>query len=547
LNAIATADLSPGTKRLGQSFAVMTALLSQFGDKAPLVGAFLKGYGDVAGEVLKTTLALDGKIAAREGGQMIDGVHGERGHMLDRLRAHGMSDAQRLVGLRDVFRAENGKLVIWDKTARDWVVASDFEAGLTAEELTKRYLFYAKLGVSEPTPDQIVRGYRKTIALTLEPSVDHVAPGQTVTLTVHGKLVDGAKVDGMAFFAKVALKDHTGVGEGTFSGDTTVKLGDSVSWTAPNNVNETYTFTVDLDADTAKAAFSAGAATAVVRTGDETRLVLEADATQAAADQEVRLTARVLTVDGQPIDARAAGMIDLAADPQLGFFTDQKDLTDAKGVTVVWTAPKQPGKYTIKAHYPGATAYALFGTHTAACGGDRGRRGRGRRGAGRRRRRRGGGRCRGRDRRRGADRRRRARAARLAGNVAGQGALDDQHERRGLHRRRADRAGDRSRRERQDRDHAKGVPAGGDDAHAVEPARGAGGARGPGAEPAAAQDAVLEGQAEAGVVPGRRQAEPRGAHRDPLARADRRRQAAGGLLARAGRDRAAREGEEVSN
>lgn len=367
LDEVSTTDLSPGTKGLAQSFLVLSSLLSTFGDKAPLVGSFLQAYGDLGAELMKTTIALDKKIAEREQGQLMPGVHGvERGYMLDRLAAHGMSSAQRITGLRDAYRADGGKLVIWDRAARDWAVASDWEPGLSEEELVKRYLFFTKRGVTDPTPEQVVRGYRRMIALELEPSASHIPPGGEVELTVHGKLVvDGASVDGMKLYAKVTLREHSGMGDGDFQGSTTVKLGESVRWKAPNNLNESYVFEVELDADTAKAASSAGPATATVRTGTETRLTLEADAREAVADQEVHLTARLLTPDGEPISGKAAGSIEMTVSPEAGGFTDQEDLGDPKGARWTWLAPKRPGRYTITARYAGATSYALFGDHTA--------------------------------------------------------------------------------------------------------------------------------------------------------------------------------------
>jgi hypothetical protein len=78
------------------------------------------------------------------------------------------------------------------------------------------------------------------------------------------------------------------------------------------------------------------------------------------------LTARLLTVDGTALPATVAGSMDITADPPLGYFTDQAELTDAKGATATWTAPEQAGEYTFTARYGGATSYAMFGSHTAA-------------------------------------------------------------------------------------------------------------------------------------------------------------------------------------
>lgn len=370
LDAISTAQLSPGTKRLSQSLTVMSAILANFGEHAPLVGDILKGYGDLTSELLKTTLALDARIEAREGGQLLPGVHGDRGAMLDGLHRRGLGDAQRIDGLRDAFRTDDGRLVIWDGKARDWVLAFEWEPGLTDEELTRRYVFFAKRGITEPTPEQVVRGYRKVIVLELVPAADHVAPGKPLALRVKGRMLhDDQPIEKRQLFATVTLASHTGLGEGELQGGDRVQLGETVTWIAPNNLNETYTFTADLAAETGDVAMSAGAATATVRTGTETRLELTADVREAAAKQPVTLTARLRTAAGEALPATVAGTIDLAVDPGLGFFTEQAELTDEKGATFTWIAPEQAGAYTFTARYGGATSYAMFGSHTAGSDG----------------------------------------------------------------------------------------------------------------------------------------------------------------------------------
>lgn len=366
LGAIDSALMSPGTKRMAQSLTALSHIMSSFGDKLPMFGSLIKAYGDLSVELTKATLALDAKIAAREQGQLLPGVHGERGTMFDALGKLGIQDAQRVEGTRDVFRGSNGKLLVWDRTARDWVIASDVEPGITEEEIIKRYLFFMSHGTPEPTPEQIVRGYRRAIVIELVPSTEHVAPGGVVTLRVVGRMAhDQELVKGRELYATVKLTSHTGIGEGELTNGERVKIGDAATWTAPNNLNETYTFSAELAEETAGVALSGGAAAATVRTGSETRLELTAPASAVAAKTPIELTVKVFTIDGKPVPATAAGLVDVTVEPALGYLTDRSSLTDQKGARTTWMSPEQPGDYVVTATFAGATAYSMFANHTA--------------------------------------------------------------------------------------------------------------------------------------------------------------------------------------
>ena len=365
LNAIDQALMTPELKGLAQSLTTLSHVMAAFGDNLPLFGSLIKAYGDLTIEMTKITLALDAKIEERENGQLIDGVHGERGTMLDQLRKLGISDAQRVDGTRDVFRGADGRLLIWDRKGREWVIADDHEPGITEEEIIKRYLFFTTHGTPEPTPEQIVRGYRRAVVLELVPSTTHVAPNGTVTLRVIGRRpVDNKEITDRELYAKVTLAGHTGIGIGELRGDR-VKLGGTTTWVAPNNLNERYTFTADLDEDTAKVAISGGAVTATVRTGTETQIELTTESTEVAASTPVELTAVLLTADGNRLPATVAGSLDLVVDPPLGYFTDWVALADYKGTRHTWMAPDQAGTYTVTARYGGSTGHGLFADHSA--------------------------------------------------------------------------------------------------------------------------------------------------------------------------------------
>ncbi len=370
LAALDTTELSPGTRRLAGQLTVLTGLMSNFGDKVPLIGAFLKGYGDVAGGLLKATTQLDARIKASEQGELRDGVHGlERGELLKKLRALGHDGAHVVTGLRDAYItdtvADGGPVVaIWDRAKRRWVESAAPHP--SAAELRKRYAFYAKRGQPNPTPQQILTAYQRTLALTLTPSATHVRPGETITLRAKGRLVVDDRPLGNVW-VKVALVDHTGFGEGSFGGPTAVRVGESVTWTAPDNLNETYTFEATLDEASAAAGWAlAEPASAKVRTGSETRVVLSASRTKVGFGGTVTLDAKVTGDDGRPLDAKAGGHITFEVNPDEGSLREYTPHTDALGLTRTWRAPDKAGRFVIRARYEGATSHALFGTHTAA-------------------------------------------------------------------------------------------------------------------------------------------------------------------------------------
>jgi len=339
--------------------------MSAFGDKVPVIGTFVRGYGDVGGGLLKATLALDQKLIAAEGGELIDGVHGSRKEMLDRLRALGIEGAHRVEGLRDVYVADGGKVLVWDQAARDWAVASDVEKGITPEELARRYRHYAGRGIKNPSVEQLLQGYSRTVVISLEASAGVVEPGQPVTLVPSARLVKDDRPVGGGLYVTVVEQSHTGFGSGSFSGPTKVMLGEKVTWTAPDNVGETYVLAADLSEESAKVARSTGPGTARVRTGAASSLTLQARPKSVAAGGEVELLAQAFDAEGAPLPAKASGTFAFSASPAGGSFGSYRSLDEGKGVTQSWRAPLKAGSYTVTATYSGAVKGSLLGSHQA--------------------------------------------------------------------------------------------------------------------------------------------------------------------------------------
>ena len=371
LGAIETSGLSPATKKLAGAMTALTRIMSTFGDKVPLIGDFIALYGNVGGDILKAAMALDKKIEASEGGQIMQaGMHGARIEMSEKLAEQGLGTASYVSGLRDVYTSTEKGLIIWDRKAGNWVVVAEHE-NVSVAELTKRYLYFAKKGNKAPTPQQLLRGYKKTVVITLTPSKTNILPKETITLTVGGHLVsDESKSPKLE--VEIKAVGNSGFGSGTFGGNTTVKIGDSLQWTAPDNVNEYYDFTADLAEHVVKQdiARSNGKAKARVRTGAGSKIELVARPTSVGFGGKVEVTAKVFTVDGQPLDAKASGYIDFSVKPARaggsgGYFQNFKDTTDQKGATRTWTAPDQAGTFEITASYAGATSGVFFTANTA--------------------------------------------------------------------------------------------------------------------------------------------------------------------------------------
>jgi hypothetical protein len=374
LEAVETSGLSPASKKLAGSITALTRVMSTFGDKVPLIGDFIALYGNVGGDVLKAAMALDQKIEAAEGGEILEaGMHGDRIAMSDKLVEQGLGRASRVHGFRNLYESDKGP-ALWDEAGRQWVVVNDHEPGVTIEELTRRYLYYAKQGNKSPSPEQLLRGYQKTVVLTLTPSKTNILPGETIDLVVGGHMLHDEKKVPVTLDVEVKLAGSSAYGgQGTFASTEPIKIGGKVAWTAPDNVNEKFDFTADLakhviDSDVAR---SAGPARAQVRTGAGTKIELVARPDTAPFGGEVALTAKVFTIDGQPLDAKASGYLDFQVTARPGTmgggFGNYQELTEQKGASQVWSAPEEAGRYEITVTYSGATSGVFFPSHTAGC------------------------------------------------------------------------------------------------------------------------------------------------------------------------------------
>ena len=375
LDGMASLNLSPAANKLARNLTVTLGLMSSMGEYVPFLGAYIKGYGSVGNELLKQINLIDKRITESEGGQLTDGVHGSRKDLLLKLRdipPKTYQDAYKVLGLKSVYltnpNTSQNDIIIWDASTKNWVVAKDVDPSITLDTIKRRYTYYANRGVKSPTPQQILRDYRRVVALRLTSSKLVIVPGETVSLTVTGTMVHNGQ-SSSAHRVQVSLLEHTGYGDGEFVSSQEVKLGQSVSWTAPDNSNETYTFGADFIAESRQVVTSAGEAKTRVYTGRATNTTLSASTTKVVPGAPVTLSAVVTDAEGTPLSARATGTIDFAADGGQGSFLEHQVMRDRKGETRVWYAPDAPGRYTIRAAYEGENFARDSSGHVAASAG----------------------------------------------------------------------------------------------------------------------------------------------------------------------------------
>ncbi len=355
-------ELSPSTRRLASQLTVMTSIMSNFGDKVPLIGDFIKAYGDVGGGLLQATVALDNRIREMEQGELRDGVHGlERGEMLRKLQALGPTGASAIGGLRDAYKTDCNRFVLWDRRSREWLLVQ--ERDIDEKELRRRYLFFAQQGVANPTPEQIVTAFARALILELTPSETHIKPGDSVTLTASARRASDDRPVTSAH-VRVKLATHTGWRKGTFDGPTEVRVGTPVRWTSPESENRSFTFVAELISEDGSWN-AAQDASAGVLTGAETRMNLTGEPLRVRPGEAVALEARIVTTDGAAVDSGTSGLITFSEASGAGYFTGYAATGGGKGLERTWVAPSRPGPYVITAVYEGGTSFGRSRRHFA--------------------------------------------------------------------------------------------------------------------------------------------------------------------------------------
>ena len=371
LNNISNKDLCPATRRFAQQITGLTTLMSNFGDKVPIIGAFIKGYGDVAGGLTKAVLELDGAFAKIDQDELRPGVHGtERGAMLRALYEvtfrNGTSpeNAAGIPGLRDAYQTDCNRLVIWDREARKFHPVDD--PSINAQVLRDRYAYFQRNGVPNPTPDQILDRYDRTVELTLEASEAYIEPGAEIRLTASARRVLGDAPMRNAY-VRIALDTHSGFDAGTFLSPTEVRVGTPVRWKAPDSGARSFTFSATLE-PSEDGLQALDAARAYVHTGGATRLVVTANPMKVPAGGRVILDAKLQDDRGQDLDANTPGFLRARADA--GHFVQHAEAVAYKGIKSAWVAPQEPGTYTLHATYSGARISGLRRNALAAAEGE---------------------------------------------------------------------------------------------------------------------------------------------------------------------------------
>ncbi|MCA9545891.1 MAG: hypothetical protein KC613_15915, partial [Myxococcales bacterium] len=196
LEALGKQGYGPEVMRTAGALATLAHALSAFGDKAPLIGSLLKGYGDVTQALLGSVHQLEAKIEHN-----IDQGHiGVGSHGVASAKNLAWNDQEiggtgaRVAGLRDVYRRlDPPEIFVFDPKAERTVVVEGRKVTRKGrwwkldtpdpDAVRRRFLTLRRSGVEAPTAAQILRDYRKKVFVRLSLAEDGVAPGGTLTVT----------------------------------------------------------------------------------------------------------------------------------------------------------------------------------------------------------------------------------------------------------------------------------------------------------------------------------------------------------------------------
>ncbi|MBU0754858.1 MAG: hypothetical protein KJ645_06940, partial [Planctomycetes bacterium] len=203
LSGVFEQNQEPAAKRLSSNLSLLADAMSNYGDKVPLVGAFIAAYGDVAGEMVKAVEKLGERLNARNP-WLNDVSYGSS--ELTRAYRNQLSGVwlKPVLGLRDCYVSDDPaqRVYIFDLKSRhlDRTTGQEFDGAFVpvsqyppfdgmssnqaVRELRRRYMMFDRAGVKNPGVRQVVREAERIVRL--EPQLDHAAvqAGQGFTVQV---------------------------------------------------------------------------------------------------------------------------------------------------------------------------------------------------------------------------------------------------------------------------------------------------------------------------------------------------------------------------
>jgi len=222
LKAIDTQGYSKATADLTKALTTMGTLMSEFGEKVPFIGAFLKGYGDLTVGFVDAIQKLNKTVVTNiNQGCIGTGTRADSSNMNKAWDEQGLAGmtACRENGLANVYANldKPSELYLWDpltyrevgagkkkkkKMGRWWFVHK-VAPGLTLNGLEKRYkALFKKSGgtLKNPSAKQVLHEYAKAVELRLTAENIGVSPGGKLKVKASGiRLADGQEVKGLFF------------------------------------------------------------------------------------------------------------------------------------------------------------------------------------------------------------------------------------------------------------------------------------------------------------------------------------------------------------
>ncbi|WP_461833561.1 hypothetical protein [Desulfothermus sp.] len=227
LKVIDSTGYDKNTSELARSLLTLGTIMSEFGEQIPLIGSFLKGYGDITSQFVDVINGLKQKIDKN----INQGCIGTGSALIGDIRNKAMLDQGyhvlvcREPGFRDLYVniEDPSDVYLWDKDAYRlvdgkkkkgrWYHLIEVAPGVSKQDMIKAYKIYYKKGVKNISVRNILYEIKRVVDLKPELKSIGVAPGEKLQLKVRvirsldGKEATNAYVD-------IYSKDNTLVAQG---------------------------------------------------------------------------------------------------------------------------------------------------------------------------------------------------------------------------------------------------------------------------------------------------------------------------------------------
>ncbi len=371
LDNVNTYEYSPETGRMAKALTTLSSAMSEFGDKIPLIGDFIKGYGDITSAFLDMVGVLGGRIKeARNQDMMGTGTYDQwRNQAWRDQKIEAMAD--RVQGTRDLYQimpeeVSSGHpwgLYLWDpETERDvngekkkgrWWEVHKLIPGVKPEDIVRRYEKYFSAGIRSPTAQQILMEFSKAIEVILAADSPGVPPGQKLVLHPLGiRSMDGTPVTEAL---RIRVFDDSGKAIECVSGKT-------VEWEVPKEFGA-YEVKAALTEESKQVWKELRAASLEYYVGQETvtRIAISPEPIKLTRSDPVPFVVSVKLKENDQVLDR--GTLRVRLEPLAGRFPKEGygggDLSQGN-LHFQWVLPENPkaGKYTLHAEYEGAISKA---------------------------------------------------------------------------------------------------------------------------------------------------------------------------------------------